>query len=246
MKKTFLLFALMIMFAVVGCKKDESTTDPGNTNQNSSTTPTPTDFGGATPTNVLAVVRTSTTYVGVTVELGLAAATFGNPPQDKGVVKVTSKGTDYTLTKQSNNSYVFNPEALSPQGIGFNSGSTEVTFSAANYSLINTKVFVPGKITVTAPAAETSVPRASNLTITWTVSGAGSNNAVMVIDKDGKSIFKQNLGTATSASVTSAELQTLSSGSAIVYAISYNYILSNNNEAVLIGETVAFNTVNLQ
>jgi hypothetical protein len=246
MKKTFLLFALMIMFAVVGCKKDEASTDPGNNNQNTSTNPTPTDFGGATPTNVLAVVRTSTTYVGVTIDVGTAVATFGTPPQDKGVVKVSSKGTDYTLTKQSNNAYIFTPDVLSPQGIGFNSGSTEVTFSAANYTFTNNKVFVPGKVTLTAPAMDAAVPRGSNLTISWTVSGAGSNNAVMVIDKNGKSIFKQNLGTATSATVTSAELQTLSAGTAIVYALSYNYILSNNNEAVLIGETVAFNTVNLQ
>ncbi|MDP2301375.1 MAG: PEGA domain-containing protein [Ignavibacteria bacterium] len=206
----------------------------------------PTDFGGATPTNVLAVVRTSTSYGGVTIDVGTAVATFGSPPQDKGVVKVNSKGTDYTLTKQSNNAYIFTPDALSPQGIGFNSGSSEVTFSAANYSLTNNKVFVPGKVTLTAPVMDASIPRASNLTISWAVSGAGSNNAVVVIDKNGKSIFKQNLGTVTSASITSSELQTLSVGTAIVYAISYNYILSNSNEAVLIGETVAFNTVNLQ
>ncbi|MBX2975646.1 MAG: hypothetical protein KF721_05900 [Ignavibacteriaceae bacterium] len=246
MKKTILLFSLLMLLAIVGCKKDDAATNPTDNPGSTSTTPTPTDFGGATPTNVMAVVRTSTTYVGVTIDVGTAVATFGTPPQDKGAVKVTSKGTDYNLTKQSNNAYIFTPDALSPQGISFNSGATEVTFSAANYTLGSNRVVVPGKITLTSPAMDASVPRGSNLTISWTTSNAGANNAVMVIDKNGKSIFKQNLGTATSTTINSTELQTLATGTGIVYALSYNYILTNNNEAVLIGETVAFNTVNLQ
>jgi hypothetical protein len=81
--------------------------------------------------------------------------------------------------------------------------------------------------------------------VTWTVTNPGSRSAVFITDYSGHYKFYENL-TGTTYSIPTADLQTLTAGNAIVYAISYNYVLANSNAAVLIGEAVALRTITLQ
>lgn len=73
----------------------------------------------------------------------------------------------------------------------------------------------------------------------------GARSAMIITDYSGHFKFYENL-TGTTYAIPAADLQTLTAGNAIVYAISYNYVLANSNAAVLIGEAVALRTITLQ
>lgn len=245
--KLFLLSAFLLLLITSGCKKEENPVDGGGGGNNTTSTyPTPTNFNGASPKNVLAVVRTSISQMGFTFSMGIGVANLDN--QDKGTVTATVDGDDYEFTKQSANgvvSYTYVPSATNPTGgMSLGSGAENVTFSVSNYALAAATVTVPGEITITAPAANASVPRSSDLNVTWTSSSSGTNKAIFIVDQSGKSIFKEVSGN--TGTFTSAELGGLSAGNGIVYAMTYNYVLTNNNEAVLIGEALATNSITLQ
>jgi hypothetical protein len=258
MNKLSFALAFMFVFAVAltGCKKDDATTTPV-TPRTAGQAPTPTNFGGPTPANVIAVVRTSTTLepipgFPVTTDATVAAATFGAPGTDKGTVTATYSGTNYAFGKQTTSgsvSYV-HPDPASPTTL-INLGATtsNVSFAVSGYAFAPTtsnNVNVPGQLKMTAPLANASVPRNAALVVSWTTLGAGSQNAIFITDYSGHTVFKQNLGAVATASFTAAEMGTLSAGGAFVYALSYNYRLTNSNETVLIGEAVAINQVTLQ
>lgn len=242
--KLFLSIITISLFALTGCDKDNPL-DPGGDGGNQGT-PTINDFGGAAPVNVLAVVRTSTTQMGFTIDAGVGVASFGNPPQDKGTVKVTSSSKEYTFTKSNDNYYTYTPDMSNPLGIEFSATATPVTFDVSGYSLSQQTVNVPGQLRLTAPATDSSVPRNQSLTVSWNLTGTTTNTAIFIVDKDGKNVFKQNLGNVSSASFTEAEMSTLSAGSAMVFAIAYNFVLTNNNETVLIGQAASVNQITLQ
>src|SRR5690606_7102803 len=120
MKKTYAIFlmsALFMLLVVSGCKKEENPVDGGGGSSTTSAYPTPTNFNGASPKNVLAVVRTSISQMGFSFSLGIGVASLDN--QDKGTVIATVDGDDYEFTKQSANgvvSYTYLPSATNPTG----------------------------------------------------------------------------------------------------------------------------------
>lgn len=246
--KMMYIAAMFFILAITGCKKD----DPVSAPSTPSGMPALTNFGGATPTNVLVVVRTSTetTVGGVTlvVDATVGTAVFGAPGQDKGDVKVVANATDYAFSKNnvdSNISYTYSPSVANPTGIGVSTGATSVTFSATGYALSPSAVTVPGQLKLTAPAANASVARSADLALSWTITNPGFRSAVFITDYSGNFKFYENL-TGTSFSIPAADMQSLAAGNAIVYAISYNYVLANSNAAVLIGQAVALRTITLQ
>jgi hypothetical protein len=255
----WLTVAIVVVVAMgilaAGCKKDEETTTSAGTTPTAPTAPTISNYSGATPVNVLALVRVSVaqTIPGVGtifVDANVGSATFGTPGQDKGDVKVTVGTTDYPFIKSSGATgvtYSVAPPTANPQGVPLNAGATSVTFNATGYALAPAAVTVPGQLNITAPDANASVPRTSNLTVTWTMSGgSGTQSAIFISDAAGHSVFKQGLGNVTSGTFTAAELDGLNAGTAFLYAISYNYVLANSNAAVLVGEATALRTITLQ
>ena len=245
-KSIVIIFALLAVLIISGCEKVENPVDSGNDNTPTSSYPTPTNFGGATPSNTLAVIRTSISQMGFSFSLGVGVANLNN--QDKGTVTATVSGDNFEFTKHTNGSvvsYVYVPSQTNPTGgITLGSGSESATFSVSNYPLSNSTVTVPGEISLTAPAADASVPRSADLNITWSASNAGTNRAIFIVDHAGKSIYKEVSGNG--GTFTSTEMSTLAAGTGLVYAITYNFVLTNNNDAVLIGEAIATNNITLQ
>jgi len=236
---------------LTGCKKDD-VNGPGNNTNPPASYPTPTTFNGVTPANVLAVVRVSTIANPSIppVDASVGVAMFGSPGTDKGDVKVRFNNADYPFTKSTSTSgsvtYTYTPSASNPTGIPLNTGYSDVTFSATGYTLTNGTVTVPGQMLISTPAANATVPRTAALTVTWANnSNSGMGKAIFISDKNGKSIFKDN-ATGTTAEFTAAELGTLAAGTALVYVITYTYVLSNSNATVLLGESISFNSVTLQ
>lgn len=244
-KFTILLFAVLV-FAFVGC---DNSTDPGNGNGNGSgnnnSAPFPTNFGGVTPTHIMGVVRVGVAAGGTTFSTGTAFANLNN--QDKGTVTVTVSGNNYELSKSTGQqvAYYYQPSQTNPTGINLGTNAVDAAFSVSGYSLDNASVTVPAAISLTSPSAGSNISRSQDLSISWS-GGSAQSNAIFITDKNGKNIFKEVSSGAASADFTAAELGTLSSGTALVYAISYNYQLANNNEAVIIGEAVASSGINLQ
>jgi hypothetical protein len=248
-------FALLFVFAlaITGCKKDDGGTTPTPTPTQPST-PTPPSYNGQTPTNVLAVVRVSsvqTTPIGnVTIDVNAATAVFGNPGTDKGTVTLASGSSNITLGKLTSNnvvSYIF-PDPSNPTSVlTLSANAVPVTFTVQNYALSpNGTVTLPGQVTLTAPAANVTIARNADYTVTWTVSGgAGTRHAIFIADAAGHSVFKDGVSNG-SGSFTAAELGGLSAGTGWVYALTYNFSLVNSNQAVIVGEAVAINSVTLQ
>lgn len=248
--KIFLsLFLFSLLIIIAGCKKEDNPVNSNNNNTNNSnnSNPLPTEFGGVTPTHVLGLIRTSVTQSGFTISTGVGVANLNN--QDKGDVSVTVSGTNYVFAKNTSGTstnYYF-PDPANPLSLmTLSSSAVTATFDVTGYTLQQKSVQVPGAMSLTAPAANSSIPRTSDLTISWTATSAGAYNAIFISDKNGAYKFKQNITGANSATFTAAELGTLAAGDAYVYALTYNFVLSNNNEAVLIGEAVTVNQVTLQ
>lgn len=242
------MFLFSILLVVAGCNKSDNPIDPNNNNNNgNNSNPFPTEFGGATPTHVLGLVRTSVTQGGFTFSTGVGVANLNN--QDKGDVSVKVDGTDYVFAKNTssgNTTYSF-PNPQNPtQIMTLPSSNFTATFGVTGYTLQQINVVVPGELALSTPAANSTVPRTSDLTVSWTVTGPGANNAIFISDMNGNYKFKQNLGNVTSATFSASELGSLAAGDAMVYALSYNFVLSNNNEAVLIGQALALSTIKLQ
>lgn len=252
MKSTKLFLSLLfiaLLLIAAGCNKEDNPLNNNNNNGggNNNSNPLPTEFGTASPTHILALIRTSITQSGFTFSTGVGVANLNS--QDKGNVMVSVNGSDYTFAKNTGSSgtnYFF-PDPNNPsQMMTLPNGSQPAVFSVANYTLTQNTVSVPGEITLNAPAANSNVPRTSDLTVDWNISSAGAYNAIFISDQNGNYQFKQNLGNVSTAVFTAAELGQLSAGSAYIYAMSYNFVLTNNNEAVLIGEAVAVNQITLQ
>ncbi len=250
------VFTLLLILVVAGCKKDDNPTSGGN-NTNTATqpsAPTPTSFNGVTPANVMAVVRTSAaqTVPGVgtiVVDQNVATAIFGSPGTDKGTVSVGVGSSNYALGKLSANGNVsyIHPDPSNPTAlITIGSSATNVSFTVSGMAAVNGSVVVPGQVRLTAPAVDANVQRNAALNVTWTVTGGnGARHAIFIADASGHSVFRDGVTTG-AASFTAAEMGTLSAGKAWVYALTYNFNLTSSNTAVIIGEAVAVNSINLQ
>jgi hypothetical protein len=254
--KLFFVVMTLALVALAGCKKDEAGTTPTPTpTPTQPAAPTPTSYNGQTPANVLAVVRTSAKQtvpvIGtITVDVNSATAVFGSPGTDKGTVTVTASGTNSTLARLTANgvvSYIFPDPANPTAQMTLSNSAVAVTFSVSGYALSpNGNITVPGQVTLTAPAANASVPRSADYTVTWTVSGgAGSRHAIFIADAQGHTVFKDGVANG-SGTFTAAELGGLSAGTAWMYALTYNFNLVNSNQAVIVGEAVAINSITLQ
>ncbi|MBI5474748.1 MAG: hypothetical protein HY961_20605 [Ignavibacteriae bacterium] len=256
MKKFQLAVFTLSVFtlALVGCKKDDA-----NPIQNTPPTPpsfsTPqlTNFGGPTPTNVLAAIRTVTTMtlpvVGTQyIDANTGVAVFGTPGADKGDVKIVYSGTNYPFTKNTVSgavSYAYVPSVTNPTGIPLSSGATTVTFNVSGYALAAANVVVPGQVRLSAPT-DSVISKSAGVVISWIVSGgAGSKTAVYITDAAGHFKFYENMGAINTYTIPAADISGFTNGYGFLGVVTYNYVLTNSNQAVLIGECAATKTLTI-
>lgn len=255
LNKTFsLLFAILLLASgmlVMGCKKDENPAGSGGGGR-PSTPQTPTNFGGASPQNVLAAVRGSYSMsVGVPgvpnieIDMGQAVATFnqGSPT----AVSVVSNGQTYNLTKDGNVFYYI-PSTTNIQpgaaSIGIDYGS-DARFNVQGYNLTTNTITMPTRISIVSPASGATLNKNNNFTVAWTGGSGGAFWQVFIVDSRGNSVTREGTSGSTTT-FTSSQLSGLASGTGTVIALRYNYALSNNQEAVVVGQAIATVTVNIQ
>ncbi len=215
------LTALLIAgtFIITACsKKETATPEPATTTTGSTTgsttggsaptaiTRTPSDADGvfiASELNVTTSIPSTT--ITVTSVLGSAVAslytaTGGTVLTDGGTIKAN----DSTLTKQSNNIYIFTPK--SADGIGYNSNSTWLVTGNGSVPAINyTANGFPGTPTVNNI---TSVSKGASFTMN-TSSIPGADSVCFQITAGSKSIYKITSASQTSHTFTAAEMATL-------------------------------------
>ncbi len=246
-------FLIISALLIVGCSKNDNPVDNNNNNNGGGNTqvdspyPFPTDFGGVSPAAFLGVIRVSTTETGMSYSAGIGVGSING--EDKGNITVSADGKNYTLIKEQDSTdnsfiYTFIPSTAFPTGIALGSGDTQVSFNVSNYTLSTATVTVPGDLGLTSPTAGATISKSNGLTVSWSSQSGGDNSAVMVTDSQGKSTMKKLTGN--SVTFSSSDLSGLSAGPVTVYAYSYNYVLTNNNEAALVGESLSYTSINLQ
>lgn len=254
-KTKSLRFALLLLaiglLATTGCKKDENPAGAGGGGR-PSLPQTPTNFGGVAPQNVLVAVRgsysMSTGIPGlpnVEIDLGQAVAKFnqGSPT----AVSVVAGGQTYNLTKDGNTFYYI-PSATNIQpgatSIGIEYGSS-AQFNVQGYNLTTNTVAVPSRISISNFGSGATLNRNSNFTVAWTGGSGGNFWQVFIVDSRGNSVTQEGTS-GSSVTFAPSQLSRLATGTGQVIALRYNYVFSNNQETVLVGEAISTVSVNIQ
>ncbi|MFN8285938.1 MAG: hypothetical protein U0V74_04245 [Chitinophagales bacterium] len=232
----FLAFALII-FSVSSCKKDNNT-NPTQT-QNVSTTQL---FNYSDAWGLLAGVKTVTTQnvpiVGpMEVVIGTAVTAFpttagGTTYQDAGTVQCNTKA----LTKQSNNSYVFQPSQSDATGIDFSSGSDwDVSGAGSIPAFTHSFSSFPSTPSITSNTDEVTLANG----YTFSITGVSSADSILFILASGSGYVQKRVGGwETSVTFSASELSSLqASDYGLIQVTPYRY---QENTTVVPGKKVYF------
>lgn len=242
MRKTStpLLIALgAFVILLNSCKKDDTT----NTNTNPSPVSTTDLLDFSDSWGLLAGVKTVTfqtiPVIGGTqeIDLGTAVVAFNdaagsNTYIDAGTAKCNTK----TLTKQSNNSYIFQPSQTDISGIDFSSGSSWDVSGAGSIPAI-THTFSTFPSTPTITSDKETVTRANGYTFSTTA--ISSADSVLYVISSGNNYVKKSVaGNVTSVTFSASELSALDASSyGLIQVTPYAY---QTNTTVVPGKKVYF------
>lgn len=166
----------------------------------------------------------------VSIEIGTAVAGFGNLQtqtfNDVGEVSLNLGTTPkkYTLSKQSNNSYVFTPSTTEPTGLPLSNSSGGTPFwevSSLGISSSSPMTYFPSKGTITSGNTISK-----NTNFTFQVSGINAADSVLfIIASEGKMVSKTVAGNnAQSVTFTSADLSILPTSKNAIMQVSPYYL----------------------
>jgi hypothetical protein len=224
MKTKLILTLLVIGTLSFSCSKDDDSPTP-----EPEVTPTPTGGGGNSTGNpqptftdadaslwaVKSISITTVPGVGdIETTIGTGVGVFfdgAGAMVDVGAVSLNTQA----LTKNANNSYVFQPGTSNPTGIDFNSGVAWSVAGGNGFSAINKNVTI-GFPTVGAVNSSATITKANGYTLSVNnVSGADS---VLFLVGD---VTKTIAGNATSCTFSASELSGLATGTTVVQAAAY-------------------------
>ena len=224
-KNIFITSIAFICFAItiIGCKK--TTTEPTPTTSTAATTPRPGDADG-----VLATVNVdaTTTAAGITIPLtiGEAVAAFGSTSAnflagtyvDAGTVSCNTQA----LTKQTGNSYLYQPTGSSATGIDFSSGVNWNVSGAGSIPAITKSL---GVVMPTMPTVSSSKTVTKGSAYTMNINSISHADSIIFIIASGSVTLQKTLpGTATSCTFTASETGTLAkSTTALIQVDPFNY-----------------------
>lgn len=225
MNTKLILTLLVICTLSFSCSKDEDNptpepivlpTTPTDEGGNSTASPQPTfTDADASLWAVKSISITTVPVVGnIETTIGTGVAVFFDGSSNMVDVGTVTLNTN-NLTKNANNSYVYQPGTANPTGIDFSSGVTWTTAGGSGFSAINKNVTI-GFPTVGAVNSSATVSKANGYTLSVNnVSGADS---VLFLIGD---VNKTIAGNATSCTFSSSELSSLSTGTTVVQVAAY-------------------------
>lgn len=223
------LFIALIAFGLItfSCKKDDDAPTPteqtndddnGGGNNGNTTGNAQPNFAGA-DASLWAIKSLSVTNAGgfpVTTTIGLGVGAFfdgsGNLVE-VGTVKLNNE----TLTKNPNNSYVYQPGTQNPLGIDF-SGGVSWNVTGGNGFTGFTKNVTLSFPTVDEINSSTTITKANGYTLS-TTQVTGADSVIFLIGEVSKTLA----GNATSCSFSANDLSGLSNGSTVIQIAAYTY-----------------------
>lgn len=223
MKKTILALSLAT-FLFASCDKKTTTTTPTTTNTNTGTpSPAPASGDGAI-VSVLSETKTVVSGFPITTSLGTAVAVFGNLAggtySDAGAITLNTK----SLTKQSNNSYVFTPSATDITGIdlsgslnwsvGGGSGVSAFTYDASAQGMPSANE-ISGSFT--------TINSANSFTLSTSGSISNSDSVYFQLSGPTSTVLKRVAGNTSSVTFSASEVQSVGKGSGIVTIAPWNW-----------------------
>jgi hypothetical protein len=228
MKKVILSLSLVSLLFASCDKVKNTTTNPTTTNTNNSApTPVPGSGDGA----IVAVQTVSKTTVSgfpITTTLGTAVAVFGNLAgasySDAGTVMLNTK----SLTKQSNNSYVFTPSATDITGIDL-SGSLNWDVSGG----AGVGAFAHNASAQGMPVADdisgsfTTINSNNSFTLSTVGSISNSDSVYFQLSGPSSTVLKRMAGNTSSVTFTAAEVQAAGKGSGVVIIAPWNWTVKS-------------------
>jgi hypothetical protein len=242
-KKTALyISAFVIVASVSSCKKETTT----NTPQSSTPTiATPSDADGAF---IAVSTITEQTVPVVGTQIILIGTAVGGVFSSTGSASYVGAGTvtidGSTLTKQSNNSYLYTPGTTNPTGIDFDF-STEWTASGPGLSYLHNSSFP------TVGSLNSSIDVQTSGSYNISVSSiTGADSVLYIISGPNGSVQKTKAGNYTNCSFTSSELSMLGTGDnqGLIQIAPYNWTstVQGGKKYYFIKEAVLSKLVNLK
>lgn len=246
-KNYTLILTTIFAVGLVSCEKENPLDDilnPTDPSTQSAPPPTP-QFNDSDGTLVAIKSQTTTdTPIGpMTTTLGLGVSLFYTEPGATSFVAAGNVSLNAnTLTKQSNNSYVYQPDASNATGIDFDGG---VAWSVSGSEDVETFTYDPtiSFPTVAQISSSATVSKSAGYTLT-TTSVAGADSVIFQIG----SVLKTVAGNATSCTFSSAELSGLSTGTNVAQVAAYkiqNATITSKNY-YFINETVSTLVVTIE
>lgn len=242
-----LALTAVIALGLVSCEKENPLDDVLNPSDPSTqSTPPPTPQFGDSDGTLVAIKSQSTTatQIGpVTTTLGLGVGVFYSQPGSTTFLEAGAVSLNANmLTKQSNNSYVYQPDASNATGIDFNEG---VSWSVSGSSNVEAFTYEPTILfpSVAQVSSSETVVKSNGYTLTT----SSVSNADSVVFQVG-SVLKTLPGNATTCSFTASELSALSTGTNVAQIAAYkvqNATVSSKNY-YFINETVSTLVVTIE
>jgi hypothetical protein len=236
---------LIVVLSVSSCtKKKDSQQAPSNTAPQYTI---PGDANGA-----FAAVKTisSQTIAGYTtsIDIGTAVAWFGSSTSfvDGGTVKLNSN----SLSKQSNNAYVFTPATTAPTGIDFTGSEVwEISGNTANGVPAFTKTHYASFPYITDISNTGDVSTTTDFTLSASSYVTG-DSVIFVVSGPNGHVLKVKGPNSTSCSFTAAEMGTLGTGSnmGLLQIAPYTWTVDNSTgkKYYFVKETCVSKFVNLK
>ena len=220
MKKiTIVLSTLAIVASLSSCKKDTTTpTPPAN---NPPTVTTPSDAFGALLSIDLLTSFTTPAYPGVPslnvdYNIGTASAIFtisagATTFQDAGTVICN----DSTLTKASNNGYIFSPNAVAAgSNIGLDNSVSQFNWSVSGSAAVTSFNFShTGTLpTIGSITSATSIPTNAAYTLAVSSTSFNADSIIWIMAGPNKNVQHVTAPGVTSSTFTAAEVASLGTG----------------------------------
>ncbi len=248
MKKHFLFAALIAAVGFTSCDKEE-TPDQEVPQETSVQTAYPQyDDADGILVGIKSITKQETAGFPIEIELGTAVAAFFDGPGsttllDAGTVELNES----SLSKQSNNSYVFIPSATDFQGIDFSGGASwEVSGNGEVDAISDDFNRFPGTPELNE-VEDITKGEAFTVSIAGSVSSTDSI-LVVVSSQDGSSINKTFARTQTSFSFTATESGNLNTGTGLVQVVPYAFtqVDVSGKNIYFINETVVTQNVTIK
>lgn len=241
----------VVILAVVGssfqsCKKDDNNNNNNNGTPSASTIP---PLSSADAALVAIKTKSYVSYLGYTTELviGTGVGAFGitngsTNYSDVGAITIDGE----SLTKQSNNAYIYTPTATNPEGLSLGIPVDWTVAGGNGFSGFSKSVTI-GFPSVDSINSSGTIDKSQSYTLSTATVYSSDSVVFQIAGGNGNKLVTRPGGT-TSYTFSAADVASVGTGDAIVQIAPYRYTsdVQGGKTIYYINETVVTKTVKIQ